>query len=123
MSDFLQYSGLQGHSPAGLQASLSSTISESLLKHMSLESVMLSNHLILCCPLLLLSSVFPIIRVLSDELALHIRWPRYWSFSFSISPSNDDSGLIFFRIDWFDLLSLKYAKEENNILNNVQIEL
>ena len=101
MSDFLQYSGLQGHSPAGLQASLSSTISESLLKHMSLESVMLSNHLILCCPLLL-SSVFPSIRVFT-ELVLHIRQPKYWSFNISISPSSEYSGEISFRIDWFDL--------------------
>ena len=74
---------------------------------MSIELVMLSNHLILSHPLLLLPSVFPSIRVLSNELALHIRWPKYWSFSFSISPSNDYSGLISFRMDWFDLLAVQ----------------
>ena len=74
---------------------------------MSIESVMPSNHLILCHPLLLLPSVFPSIRVFSIELALHIRWPKYWSFSFSISPSNEYSGLISFRIDWFDLLAVQ----------------
>ena len=68
---------------------------------------MLSNHLILCCPLLLLPSIFPSIRVFSNESALHIRWPKYWSFSFSISPSNDYSGLLSFRIDWFDLLAVQ----------------
>ena len=78
-------------------------LSWSLLKFMSIESVMPSNHLILCHPLLLLPSIFPSIRVFSNELALGIRWPKYWSFSFSISPSNEYSGLIFFRIDWFDL--------------------
>ena len=78
------------------------TISWSLFKFMSVESVMLSNHLILCCPLLLLPSIFPSIRVFSNELALRLRWPKYWSFS--ISPSNEYSGLISFRIDWFDLL-------------------
>ena len=72
---------------------------------MSIESVMQSNHLILCRPLLLLSSVFPSIRVFSNELALHIRWPQYWSFSFNVSPSNECSGLISFRIDWSDLLT------------------
>ena len=71
---------------------------------MSVEVVMLSNHLILCCPLLLLPSVFPSVKVFSSELALLIRWPEYWSFSFNISPSNEYSGLISFRIDWFDLL-------------------
>ena len=85
------------------QASLSFTIPWSLLKLMSIESVMPSNHLILCCPLLLLPSVIPSIRVFSSESALHIRWSKYWSFSFSISPSNKYSGLISFRIDWFDL--------------------
>ena len=70
---------------------------------MSIELVMPSNHLILCCPLLLLPSIFPNIRVFSSESALHIKWPKYWSFSFSISPSNEYSGLISFRIDWFDL--------------------
>ena len=85
------------------QASLSITNSQSLLSLMSIELVMPSNHLILCCPLLLLPSVFPSIRVFSNESVLHIRWPKYWSFSFSISPSNEYSGLSFFRIDWFDL--------------------
>ena len=89
---------------AVLQASPSFTISQSLLKLMPIEPVMPSNHLILCRPLLLLPSIFPSIRILSSESALHIRWPKYWNFSFSISPSNEYSGLIFFRIDWFDLL-------------------
>ena len=84
------------------QASLSFTISWSLLKLTSTESVMPSNHLVLCC-LLLLPSVFPSIRVFSNESVLHIRWPKYWSFSFSISPSNEYLGLTSFRIDWFDL--------------------
>ena len=74
---------------------------------MSIESVMLSNHLILCHPLLLLPSIFPSIRVFSSESALHIRWPKYWSFSFSISPSNEYAGLISFRIDWLDLLAVQ----------------
>ena len=74
---------------------------------MSIESVMPSNRLILCCPLLLLPSIFPSIRVFSNELALHIKWPKYWSFSFSISPSNEYSGLIAFRIDWLDLLAVQ----------------
>ena len=90
---------------AAHQASLPFTISRSLLKLMSIELMMLPNHLILCHPLLLLPSVFPSIRVFSDESALCIRWPKYWSFSFSISPSNEYSGLISFRIDWFDLLA------------------
>ena len=89
---------------AAHQASLSYTISHGLLKLMSIELVVLSNHLNLCHPLLLLPSILPSIRVFSSELALHIRWPKYWSFSFSISPSNEYSGLIFFSIDWFDLL-------------------
>ena len=92
---------------AAHQASRSITNSWSSLKLMSIESVMPSNHLILCCPLLLLSSIFPSIRIFSNELALHIRWPKYWSFSFSISPSNDYSGLFSFRIDWFDLLAVQ----------------
>ena len=87
---------------AARQASLSFTISQSLLKLMPIESVMLSNHLILCCPLLP-SSIFPSIRVFSNESALLIRWPKYWSFSFNISPSNEHSGLISFRMDSFDL--------------------
>ena len=74
---------------------------------MSIESVMPSNHLILCCPLLLLPSIFPSIRVFFSESALYIRWPKYWSFSFSISPSSDYSGFISFRIDWFDLLAVQ----------------
>jgi len=74
---------------------------------MSIESVMLSNHLILCHPLLLLPSIFPSIRVFSSESALHIRWPKYWSFSFSISPSNEYAGLISFRMDWLDLLAVQ----------------
>ena len=77
---------------------------QSLLKLMSIESVILSDHFILCRPLLLLPSIFPSIRIFSNELALHIRWPKYWSFSLSISPSNEHSGLISFRIDWFDVL-------------------
>ena len=91
---------------AAHQASLSITNSRSLLKLMSIESVMPSNHLTLCHPLLLLPSIFPSMRVFSDESALHIRWPKYWSLGFSISPSNEYSGLISFRINWFDLLSV-----------------
>ena len=92
---------------AAHQASLSIANSRSLPKFMSTESVMPSNHLILCCPLLLLPSIFPCIRVFSNELALHIRWPKYWSFSFNISPSNEHSGLICFRMDWLDLLAVQ----------------
>ena len=88
--------------------SLSITNSWSLLKLMSIKSVMPSNHLILCCPLLLLLSIFPSIRVFSNESVLHIRWPKYWSFSFSISPSNEYSGLIF-RMDWLDCLAVQGA--------------
>ena len=91
---------------AAHQASLSITNSRSLLKLMSVESVMPSNHLILCCPCLLPPSIFPNSRVFSNESALCIRWPQYWSFSFSISPSNEYSGLISFRMDWFDLLAI-----------------
>ena len=87
--------------------SLSFSISQSLLKLMSIASLMPSNHLILCHPLLLLPSIFPSIKVFSNESALHIRWPKYWSFSFSISPYSEYSGLISFRIDWFDLLASK----------------
>ena len=93
---------LQPHGPA-CQASLS------LLKLMSIDSVMPSNHLILCCPFLLLPSNFPIIRVFSNESALHIMWPKCWSFSFSISPSNEYSGLVSFRMDWFDHLAVQRA--------------
>ena len=89
------------------QASLSITNSQSLLKLMSTESVMPSNHLILCRPLLLLPSIFPSIRVFSNKSVLHIRWPKYWSFSFSICPSNEYSGLIYFRMDWLDLLTVQ----------------
>ena len=92
---------------AARQASLSSTISQSLLRFVSIESGVLSNHLILCCHLLLLPSIFPSIRVFCNELTLHIRWTKYWSFSFSISPSHEYSGLISFRIDWFDLLAVQ----------------
>ena len=92
---------------AACQASLSITSFWSLLKFMSIESVMPSNHLILCCPLLLLPSIFPSIRVFSNESVLCIRWPKYWSFSFSISPSNEYSGLISFRVDWLDLLAVQ----------------
>ena len=83
------------------------TNSQSLLKLMTIESVMPSNHLILCCPLLLPPSIFPSIRVFSNESALHIRWPKDWSFSFNISPSNEHSGLISFRMDWLDLLAVQ----------------
>ena len=89
------------------QASLSITNSQSLPKLMSSESVMPSNHLILCCLLLLLPSIFPSIRVFSNESVLSIRWPKYWSFSFSISPSNEFPGLISFRMDWLDLLAVQ----------------
>ena len=92
---------------AACQASLSITISRSLPKLTSIESVMPSSHLILCHPLLLLPSIFPSSRVFSSELALCIRWPKYWSFSFSISPFNEYSGLISFKIDWFDLLAVQ----------------
>ena len=92
---------------AAHQASLSITSSQSLLKLMSIESVKPSNHLILCRPLLLLPSIFPSIRVFSSESVLCIRWPKYWSFSFSISPSNEYSGLISFRMDWLDLLAVQ----------------
>ena len=92
---------------AAIQASLSFTFSWSLLKLKSIESMMSSNHLILCHPLLLLPSIFPSIRVFSSESALCIRWPMYWSFSFSMSPSNEYSGLILCRIDWFDLFAVQ----------------
>jgi len=91
---------------AACQASLSITNSRSSLKLMSIESVMPSNHLILCCQLLP-ASIFPTIRDFSNESALHIRWPKYWSFSFNISPSNEHSGLIPFRMDWLDLLAVQ----------------
>ena len=111
---------------AAHQASLSITNSWSLLKLMSIESVMPSNHLILCCPLLLLPSIFPSIRVLSNESVLHIKLPKYWSFSFNISPSNEYSGLISFRIDRFDFLAvqetlkslLQYHSSKSSILQH-----
>ena len=92
---------------AACQASLSITNSRSLLKHMSIESVMPSSHLILCCTLLLLSPIPPSIRIFSNESTLHMRRPKYWSFSFSISPSNEHPGLISFRMDWLDLLAVQ----------------
>ena len=88
-------------------ATLSINISQTLFKLMPIELVMPSNHLILCCPLLLLPSIFPNIRVFSNESALHIRWPKYWHFSFSISPSNEYSGLVSFMMDWVDLLTVQ----------------
>ena len=96
---------------AARQASVSVTNARTLLKLMSTESVMPSNHLILCCPLLLWPSIFPSIRVFSNESVLCIRWPKYWSFSFNISPSNEYSGLISFRMDWLDLLADQGAIE------------
>ena len=101
MSDCLWHRWTAAH-----QASLSITNSQSLFKLMSIKSVMPSNHLILCCPLLLPPSIFPSIRIFSNESVLHIRWPKYWSFSFSISPPNEYSKLIFFRMDWLDLLAV-----------------
>ena len=92
---------------AAHQASLSITSSQSPPKPMSIKSVMPSNHLILCCPLLLLPPIPPSIRVFSNESALHIRWPKYWSFNFNISPSNEHPGLISFRMDWLDLLAVQ----------------
>ena len=102
MSDSLQPHGLQL-----CQVSLSFTISWSLLKLKSIESVMLSKHLILCSPFLFLPSIFPSITDFSSESVLRMRWPKYWSFSFNISPSNEYSGLISFRIDWSDLLAVQ----------------
>ena len=91
---------------AAHQASLSFTISQSLLNFMFIESVMPSNHFILCCPLLLLPSIFPSNRVFSNELILGSKWPKYWNFSLSVSLPNENSGLIPFQIDWFDLLAV-----------------
>ena len=91
---------------AACQVPLSSTVSWSLLKFMSIESVIPSNYRILCCPLLL-HSIFPSIRVFSNESAVHIRWPKYWSFSFSVIPSKEQPGLISFRVDWLDLLAVQ----------------
>ena len=98
---------------AAHQASLSFLISWSLLKLVSIESVMPSNHLILCHPLLLLPSIFPSIRFFAKELVLCIRWPKYWSFSFSISPYNEYLGLISFRMDWLDLLAVQGTQESS----------
>ena len=92
---------------AAHQVSLPITSSQTLLKLMSIESLIPSNHFILCRPLLLLTSIFPSIRVFSNKLVLHIRWPKYWSFSFSISPSNEYSGLISFRMIWFDIHAIQ----------------
>ena len=102
LSDFLR-----PHEPPACRASLSITNSRSLPKPMSIESMMPSNHLILCHPLLPLPSIFPSITVFSSESALRIRWPKYWSFSFNISPSNGHPGLISFRMDWLDLLAVQ----------------
>ena len=99
---------------AACQASLSFTISQSLLKLLPIESMMPSNHLVLCCPLLLLPSIFPYIRVFSSESALCIKRPNYWSFSLRISPSNEYSGLISFRTDWFDLLAVQGTLKESS---------
>ena len=119
---YIQFSSVQslGHvrlfaTPwiAVCQASLSITNSRSLLKPMSIESVMPSNYLILCHPLLLLPSIFPSIRIFSNESALRIRWPKYWSFSFNISPSNEQPGLISYRMDLLDLLSVQGTLESS----------
>ena len=99
---------------AAHQVSLSFTISQSLLKLTSIDSLMPSNHLILCHPLILLPSIFPSIRVFSSESVLCIRWPKYWSFSFSICPSSEYSGLISFRMDWLDLLAVLFIIIKNN---------
>ena len=116
----IQFSSVQSLSPVRLfvtpwtaarQVSLSISNSQSLLKLMSIELVMPSNHLILCRPLLLPTSIFPSIRVFSKESALCIRWPKYWSFSFNISPSNEYSGLISFRMDWLDFLAVQGTLE------------
>ena len=98
---------------AACQASLSIINSQSLVRLMSIESVMPSNHLILCCSLLLLPSVFPSIRVFFSESVLCIRWPKYWSFSFSLSPTSEYSGLISFRVDWLDLLAVQETQESS----------
>ena len=116
IEDCIQFSSVQSLSrvqllatpwTAARQASLSITNSQSVPKLMSIESVMPSNHLILCRPLLLLPSIFPNIRVFSNESALHIKWPKYWSFNFNISPPNEYPGLISFRMDWLDLLKIQ----------------
>ena len=128
MSTDLQFSSVQSHSrvqsfvtpwTAAHQASLSITNSWSPPKPMSIESVMPSNHLILCHPLLLRPSIFPSIRVFSNESSLRMRWPKYWSFSFSISPSNEHPGLISFRMDWLDLLA---SKGLSRVLSNTTVQ-
>ena len=101
------------HEPPARQASLFSTNSQRLPKLMSIESVMPSNRLILCSPLHLLPSIFPSIRIFSNELVLRIRWPKYWSFSFNISPSNEHPGLISFRMDWLDLFAVQDSQESS----------
>ena len=110
---------------AACQASLPIPSSQSLLKLMSIKSVMPSNHLILCHPLLLLPSIFPSIRVFSNELVLCIRWPKYWSFSFSIIPSKEHPGLISFRMDWMDLLAvqgtLKSLLQHHSSINSLAL--
>ena len=98
---------------AACQDSLSITSSQNLLKLISIESMMPSNHLILCRPLFFLLSIFPSMRVFSNDSVLHIRWPKYWIFSLSISPSNEYSGLISFRIDWFDPLAVRDSQESS----------
>ena len=119
---YIHFSSVQSLSHAQLfatpwttarQASLSKTNSQSVFKLMSIESVMTSDHLIFCCPLLLPSSTFPSIRVFSNESAFRIRWPKYWSFSFNISPSNVYSGLISFRIDWFNLFCPRDSQQSS----------
>ena len=104
---------------AALQASLSITYSQSLLKFMSIESVMPSNHLILCRPLLLLPSILPSIRVLSNESVFCIRWPKYWSFSFNMSPSSEYSVVISFRIYWLDLLTVQRSLLQHHSSNAI----
>ena len=108
---------------AAHQASLSITNSWSPPKPMSIVSVMPSNHLILCCPLLLLPSIFPSIRVFSNESALRIKWPKYWSFSFNISPSNEHPVLISFRMDWLDHQSKHYIMKGKYILNHIKSKI
>ena len=110
---------LRPHGLSACQASLSITRAWSLLNLMSIESVMPPNHLILCCPLLLLPSIFTSIRVFSNESALCIRWPNYWHFRLSMSPSNEYSGLISFRIDWLDLLQ---SKGLSRVFSNTTIQ-
>ena len=110
---------------AARQASLSITNSWSLLKLMSIASVMPSTHLILCCPLLLLPSIFPSIRVFSNESALHIRWPKYGSFSFNISPSNEHLGLVSFRMDWLNpsgWISVLVKRNLTKLNNNIEVK-